>query len=485
VGHEKVHQREVGSFEADGDQASQLEGDPPPMLTQGEDVEAHALGRRGWSISAIARHLGHDRKTIRAYLNGDRQPGVRSSSVPDPLERFVPYLRARFADDCHLWATALFDEVVPLGYDRSYPTFVRQIRERQLRPHCEACRGVKGRDTIEIDHPPGEEIQWDWFERRRAPWGGTAYVLLGTLPHSSRTRGVLAESLDQPHLIEAMDGVMRRLGGTARIWRVDRLATVIVPGTRDVQPSFAPVAKHYGAVVEPCPPRRGNRKGAVESAVRYVSGRWWRTMTATTPEEAQLSLDRFLAGPGDARTRPIPVSMTKTDLSAAVCGDIHSPSGIRVRATVGELADVEPLLAVPAVPFPATIEVTRVVAVNATVAFRGNRYSVPPGLAGVELTLWHRLGSGTLEIHSRAGTLLVSHRLAPAGAGAIVRTAAHRDALETAVLSAFTTARPCDRKANRPPSAAALHEAALLLGPEGDDVIVDLARYAALVEGSR
>ena len=50
---------------------------------------------------------------------------------------------------------------------------------------------MKGRDTIEIDHPAGEEIQWDWFERRNAPWGGTAYVLLGTLPHSGRVRGVL------------------------------------------------------------------------------------------------------------------------------------------------------------------------------------------------------------------------------------------------------------------------------------------------------
>jgi transposase len=454
------------------------------MLTRGEDVEAHALRQRGWSISAIARHLNRDRKTVRAYLDGQRQPGRRASSTPDPLERFEPYLRARFADDCHLWATALFDEVVPLGYERSYPTFARQLRDRELRPHCEACRGVTGRDTIEIDHPPGEEIQWDWFERRRAPWGGTAYVLLGTLPCSGRTRGVLAESLDQAHLIEAMDAVMRRLGGTARIWRTDRLATVIVPGTRDVQPSFAPVAKHYGAVVEPCPPRRGNRKGAVESAVRYVSGRWWRTMTATTPEEAQVSLDGFLAGPGDARTRPIPTATPGTDFSAAVRADIHSHPDTRVRATVGELADAEPLLALPALAFPATIEVSRVVAANATVAFRGNRYSTPPGLTGSELTLRHRLNSGTVEIHSAAGTLLVAHRLAPAGAGAIVRTAAHHDALETAVLSAFTTARPCDRKANRPPGSAALAEAARLLGPEGGDVVVDLARYAELIEGT-
>ncbi len=177
----------------------------------------------------------------------------------------------RFTDDCHVWASALHDEVVTLGYPLSYPSFVRQIRERHLRPHCEACHGVKGRDTIEIDHPPGDEIQWDWFERRGAPWGTTAYGLLGTLPCSGRIRGALAEGTDQAHLVEAMGKVLRRLGGTARVWRTDRLATVITPRPRDVQPSFAPVAKHYGAVVEPCPPAAGT--GRDRSSPRCASSR--------------------------------------------------------------------------------------------------------------------------------------------------------------------------------------------------------------------
>ena len=79
---------------------------------------------------------------------------------------------ARFAEDSHVWASALYDEVVELGYACSYPSFARQVRLAGLRPHCEACSGVAGRETIEIGHPAGEEVQWDWFERRKSPWGG-------------------------------------------------------------------------------------------------------------------------------------------------------------------------------------------------------------------------------------------------------------------------------------------------------------------------
>ena len=442
------------------------------MLSTGEDVEADALFKRGWKISAIARHLGRDRGTITNYLNGKSVPGVRRPAGPDPLANFVPYVVARFADDPHLWASALFDEVVALGYDRAYPSFARQLRVAGLRPHCEACSGVKGRETIDIDHPAGEEIQWDWFERRKAPWGATAYVLLGTLSHSGRTRGVLAERMDQAHLIEAMDAVMRRLGGTARQWRTDRLATVIVPGTARVQASFAPVAKHYAAVLAPCPPRRGNRKGAVECGVKFCCGRWWRTTTATTPEEAQVSLDRFWATTGDARLRP-PGRYAEPDELA--------PGPRPAWPTVGDLADAEALMALPAVPFPATIEVTRIVDDRASVAFRGNRYSVAPGLGGAQLTLRHRLGTATVEIFSPAGRALVAHRLAPPGAGSMVRTPEHRAALEAVVLSQFSTARPCDRKANRPPGAAALAERARLMGAEGAEPVVDLQRLAEVV----
>ena len=442
------------------------------MMSQGEDVEAHVLKERGWSTMAIARHLGRDPKTIRGYLSGERVPGSRRRSAPDPIERYRQYLAARFADNPHIWASALYDEVKALGYEESYVSFARQIRLAALRPHCEACTSVKGREYIDIPHAPGDETQWDWFHRR-APWGGMANVLLGSLSCSGRMRGVLAERLDQPHLIEAMDGVLRRHGGTTRSWRTDRLATVIVPGTRDIQPSFAPVAKYYGAVVEPCPPRRGNRKGVVEAAVRYACGRWWRTMGATSLVEAQLSLDRFCVTISDARLRAPGKILDPT-------GDPGSSRWPSVR----ELAMAEPLMALPDAPYPATIEIVAVVGDNATVAFRGNRYSVPPGLSGTPMTIRQRLGTQNLEVFTPSGILLVTHCLAAVGQGTIVRTPEHHDALEKAVLSQFTMASPCERKGNFPPGEKARAAAVRLLADLGPDVKVDLDAYAELAQST-
>ena len=90
-------------------------------------------------------------------------------------------------------------------------------------------------------------------------WGSILVVLVGVLSYSGRFRAWVSSSQDQAHLIEGLDAVLRRLGGTARRWRVDRMATVLVVGTDRIRPSFAGVAKHYGVSVDPCPSRRPNR----------------------------------------------------------------------------------------------------------------------------------------------------------------------------------------------------------------------------------
>src|SRR5664279_4612904 len=341
------------------------------MLTREDDIDVHALRRQGWTISAIARHLGKDRKTIRAYLAG-REAGVRAPrGLLDPFEVFAPYCAQRLADDPHLWASALFDELGDWGYPGSYPTMTRQLRLRGLRPACEPCRPAKGRPIAVIDHPAGVETQWDWVELPDPPpgwgWGKNAHLLVGALAHSGCWRGVLCESEDQPHLIDGLDRVTRALGGVSRDWRFDRMATVVSPGTGRVTASFAAVAKHYGVQVKPCPPRRGNRKGVVEKANHTAAQRWWRTLPDDiTVAAAQARLDEFCATIGDARDR--------VDVDGNRC-------------TVADLAARERLAPLPAAAFPAEVSVPRVVSAQALVSFRGNRYSVPPELAGGPVTV--------------------------------------------------------------------------------------------------
>jgi transposase len=450
------------------------------MFTGIEDVEATALREQGWSISAIARHLGRDRKTVRAHLNSERVAGERRRAEPDPFVEYIPYLRARFAEDAHVWASALFDEVCALGFALSYQSFTRGLRTHQLRPHCEACAGVKGRATIEIEHPAGEEIQWDWVELPEAPWDDDAHLLVGSLPCSGKFRGVFAESEDQAHLIWAMDEVLRRLGGNARRWRVDRMATVVEPKTGIVQASFVPVAKHYGASVVACPPRRGNRKGSVEKSIHFATGRFWRTMDAQTTSRAQDGFDRFCERIADKRPRSIAKLEELIGQEAAVT--FLAARG-RKRPTVADLAELERLRPLPAAPYPATIEEHNQVGPSALVPFEGNAYSVPPSLLGAGVTVRHRLGTAGIEIVSTAGVLLASHHRETPGAGYVVRDPAHHAALEHEVLAAFTTAPPCRRKANRPPGERARMEAAkLVAGFEDDEVVVSLAAYQSLVE---
>jgi transposase len=65
------------------------------MLTWEENIDAQVLRKRNWTISAIARHLGRDRKTIRTYLAGDRTPGQCTPAGPDGLAVFTDYVAAR------------------------------------------------------------------------------------------------------------------------------------------------------------------------------------------------------------------------------------------------------------------------------------------------------------------------------------------------------------------------------------------------------
>jgi len=140
-------------------------------------MEASALRRRGWSISAIARHLGRDRKTIRAYLAGVRHPGERRPAVPDSDE---PVAVADRIDPARQTAPAA-PTTAPFGFACGGPPGARRQKggtPANLAPPPDAHLGRFGEQvwgvSLERRHrslPPGQPGRF----RRPRPKARTAY----------------------------------------------------------------------------------------------------------------------------------------------------------------------------------------------------------------------------------------------------------------------------------------------------------------------
>ena len=210
------------------------------------------------------------------------------------------------------------------------------------------------------------------------------------------------------------------------------------------------------------PATPGAAQRVVEKGNHSLAQRWWRTLAEeTTLTAAQASLDEFCIRVGDARTR--------------------SRGGVKL--TVTELAAAEPLAPPPITPYPAVLTATRTVSAQALVAFRGNRYSVPPGMAGRSMVVTARLGDVNVSVATEAGVVVACHRRAPDGAGAVVRDGGHVRALEHAALAGFSDTRPCRTKTRRPVSVAARAEADALTETAAAPApaVVDFAAYAAAV----
>ncbi|WP_052390343.1 Mu transposase domain-containing protein [Streptomyces sp. NRRL B-24484] len=409
------------------------------MLSTNEYLDVRRLHGQGWSISAIARHLGRDRKTVRRYLSGNRKPGVRTPAE-DVFLSFLPYCRLRLADDPHLPATALLDEITDLGYRGGYSTFTRALRRHRLRPPCGHCHlGVPGgaTDGPETDQ---EEIRFGWTDlaESRPGWdGGTkAHLLTGSLRRSHRWRGVLLDSDDFPQVLEAVDHLLRRLGGTAPRWRFDRAAPVRCPTTGRLAKEFAPVGRYYGVEIE----LEAVGPTAEEERRTAAAGQHWRSVVDDLgPRAAQQILDRLAAWSDDR-------------LPAGDGGPSAAPA----------------LGALPPTPFPACVRTLRTVDQRGLVHFRGNRYAVPPDLAGALVEVRHRLDEPRLSITASSGAVIARHVLAPRGAG---RTVADGDTvfvLERPPRTVPSGSAGCpDTGVRRPLSAEASAEAEALRGQYG------------------
>ena len=223
----------------------------------------------------------------------------------------------------------------------------------------------------------------------------------------------------------------------------------------------------------------GNRKGVVEKANHTAAQRWWRTLADDMTRRA---------GPG--RLGPV-VSALRGDTRHAPHRrrQVHRGHRRRGRA-VDRRCRRRSRPSWPSRGSPRA---------QALVAFRGNRYSVPPELARAPVTVT-RTGSAPphIELATSSGIVIARHQLA-AGRGRRHRPR-HRTRPRPGTRRAWPRSPPPRRTGAssashpaRPPepppqpcAPATPHRHRPHQTPDrraGDEVVVDLARYAAAAQG--
>jgi len=111
-----------------------LAGGSGAVIKLGELVMILDLHQQGLSVSAIARQLCVDRKTVRSAIAKGLEPPKYKTRAPRSriTDSFEPYLKERLAAYPGLTAVRLWREVKERGYAGGYS--VLRDRVRDLRP---------------------------------------------------------------------------------------------------------------------------------------------------------------------------------------------------------------------------------------------------------------------------------------------------------------------------------------------------------------
>lgn len=128
--------------------------------TRHRHADIHRLVAAGWTISAIARRLKLDRKTVRRFRDTDLEQLLSSAHERRPagvLEPFKPYLNTRFTESLgQVSGSRLFLEIRERGYRGS-----RQV----VRKHLAALRAGNA-EPVRADIPSPRKIT-GWIMRPR------------------------------------------------------------------------------------------------------------------------------------------------------------------------------------------------------------------------------------------------------------------------------------------------------------------------------
>jgi transposase len=334
-----------------------------------DDYGAIRRARRdGMAIRRIARELEHSRKTIRHALNhAEPAPAPRTRKRNAPLLGPVEAIIDQVLID---------DEAAPPKQRHTAAQLFRRLRDEhgyrgryaQVQRYLLKHRRRSRETFIPLGHLPGRRLEADFGHIHvDFPDGRRLVPFLVTTWAYSNAPFVLALPFERTEaVLQGMVAAFEFFGAVPKeVWwdNPKTVATLIFPGrARQLHPRYAALASHY--VFEPlcCMPARGNEKPDAEGTVKAVQ----RRFATPVPCVADLDeLNAFFRKCCEAERERVVQSL-------------FGPFTIKERLAE-DLAAASPI---PAHRFdPCVVHPAAAVDKYQTVAFDGNRYSVPRSFA--------------------------------------------------------------------------------------------------------
>jgi transposase len=230
-----------------------------------------------WPVGTIASQLKLHHSTVRRVLaQAGLEPKalVRRGSMLDP---FVPFIVEVLTKYPKLRASRLYQMVRERGYRGAKDHFRHAIARYRPRAPAEAFLRLR---TL-----PGEQGQVDWGHFGRTTIGAAERHLWAFVMVLSWSRHIFLRfylSAAMPSFVRGHVDALRFFHGTPRVLLYDNLKSAVLErvGTAiRFHPTLLELAAHYQFEPRPVAPARGNEKGRVERAIRFVRDSFFAART--------------------------------------------------------------------------------------------------------------------------------------------------------------------------------------------------------------
>jgi transposase len=255
------------------------------MLNSMEITMIRSLAERGVTISAIARQMGIDRKTVRNALKEPEAPTERETT-PSVLDSYKDYLRGRL-EVADFTAQRLFQDIQAQGYAGGYNLVKRFVAPLRAEHHRQA--------VMRFETQPGHQAQIDWSAFGLMVVDGVRKALscFSMILGFSRYQYIeFTLSQNLASFLSCHVHAFDYFGGVPNELLYDNLKTAVlshVDGTVEWQSTFTDFAAYYGFTPRACRPFRAQTKGKVERPFPYIRSNFFlgRTFTGLDDVNAQ------------------------------------------------------------------------------------------------------------------------------------------------------------------------------------------------------